>query len=236
MEMTKAIAKYIKQYQLDEIFCEETIKHINALTYKAGEIIVHSGDEVDQLFILVKGKIKVSTALPNGRTMLLRFTTPLSLLGDIELIENEQAKVQVECMEGCEFLVIPHRIIHDYEMHRPVFLHYLLNQICTKMSTNFHSATMNILTSVEHRFASYLLSMSGNNTTQPSYRKDELETSKLTEIAEMLGTSYRHLNRIVKKFTEEKLILKEKKKITLLDVDGLKARCIENRFINRKKK
>lgn len=230
--MNSTIATYIKQYQLDGIFSEETINYINALTYKTGEILVYSGDEVDQLYILVKGKIKVSTALPNGRTMLLRFTSPLSLLGDLELIDNEQAKVQVECMEICEFLVIPHRIIHEYEMQRPVFLHYLLRQICTKMNSNFHSATMNVLTNVEHRFASYLLSMSGDYT-QSSYSKDELETSKLTEIAEMLGTSYRQLNRVVKKFTEEKLILKEKKKITLLDVDGLKARCIENRFINR---
>lgn len=224
------ITHYIQMYNLNEIFSTETMGHISLLALQAGEILVHSGDEVDHLYILVKGKLKVTTALPNGRTMLLRFTTPLSLLGDIELVEKEQAKVQVECIEKSELLIISHRIINEYDMNRPAFLHYLLKQICAKMNTNFKSATLNILSNVEHRFASYLLSMSGNNE-QPSYQKEELETSKLTEIAEMLGTSYRHLNRIVKKFTEQSLILREKKKITILDVDGLKLRCIENGYI-----
>lgn len=228
-ENDKLIRQYIEQYKLNAIFCEPTLEHIALVKHMAGDILVRSGDEVNQLFILVSGKLKVSTALPNGRAMLLRFTYPMSLLGDIELIQKDPAKVQVEVMEDSLFLVISHRIIHDFEMQRPIFLHYLLGQLCTKMNANFQSATLNILTSVEQRFASYLLSMSGADE-HPSYRRDELGTSKLTEIADMLGTSYRQLNRVVKKFTEEALISKENKKITILNVEGLKSRCVEQRY------
>jgi len=224
-----SIKSYISNYQLDQIFSKDTLEHIQVITLSAGEYLVYNGDEVNQLYMLVHGKLKIFTALPNGRTMLLRFAYPFSLLGDIELIENETAKVQVELMEDSVFLTLSHRIIQELEMNRPEFLRYLLKQISSKMDANFLSATMNILTSVEQRFASYLLSMSEAETHYP-YRKDELGSSKLTEIAEMLGTSYRHLNRVVRKFTDEGLILREKKKIIIIDVDSLKARCAEHRY------
>lgn len=223
------ISYYIEKYQLEQIFTEQTMSHIKCHTFKAGELLVRSGDTVDQLYILVSGKLKISTALPNGRTMLLQFSLPFSMLGDIELIQKEHAKVQVEIMEDAMLLVLPHHIIYEYEMGRAVFLHYLLQQICSKMNTNFVSATLNILTNVEHRFASYLLSMYDAGEYQ-SHQKEELETSKLTDIAEMLGTSYRHLNRVVKKFIDKELIKKERRKITILNVDGLKALCFENGY------
>ncbi|EKS54249.1 transcriptional regulator, partial [Citrobacter freundii ATCC 8090 = MTCC 1658 = NBRC 12681] len=57
---------------------------------------------------------------------------------------------------------------------------------------------------VENRFASYLLSTLEGGT-QPT-ASDELKTAKLTEVAELLGTSYRHLNRVIQSMSASGII------------------------------
>jgi CRP/FNR family putative post-exponential-phase nitrogen-starvation transcriptional regulator len=51
---------------------------------------------------------------------------------------------------------------------------------------------------------------------------EEIRTSKLTEIATLLGTSYRHLNRVIDKLIARKIIRKEKRAIIIENIKALK--------------
>ena len=55
-----------------------------------------------------------------------------------------------------------------------------------------------------------------------SINKNELKTFKLTELATLLGTSYRHLSRIVNEFITNGIIEKKKGIITIKDIEKLK--------------
>ena len=61
--------------------------------------------------------------------------------------------------------------------------------------------------------ASYILASYTN--------EDNNNTENLTQIAEFLGTSYRHLLRVVKEFELEKIIKRDNKKLVILDKDKL---------------
>ncbi|MDU2112737.1 MAG: helix-turn-helix domain-containing protein, partial [Clostridiales bacterium] len=66
---------------------------------------------------------------------------------------------------------------------------------------------------LENRLASYILASYTN--------EDNNNTENLTQIAEFLGTSYRHLLRVVKEFELEKIIKRDNKKLVILDKDKL---------------
>ena len=72
---------------------------------------------------------------------------------------------------------------------------------------------VNILYPLENRLASYILASYTN--------EDNNNTENLTQIAEFLGTSYRHLLRVVKEFELEKIIKRDNKKLVILDKDKL---------------
>ena len=61
--------------------------------------------------------------------------------------------------------------------------------------------------------ASYILASYTN--------EDSNNTENLTQIAESLGTSYRHWLRVVTKFELEKIIKRDNKKLVILDKDKL---------------
>lgn len=51
---------------------------------------------------------------------------------------------------------------------------------------------------------------------------DELRTSKLTEVAELLGTSYRHLNRVIRRLCFERIIERNKGALFIKDREKIK--------------
>ncbi|GIP18567.1 catabolite gene activator protein [Paenibacillus montaniterrae] len=214
------IEQWLEQFELQSLFHEQTCAQMIIHRLKSGETLIQSGDQLNMLYVLVEGKLKISMTLPNGRSLLLRFCYPVSMIGDVELVNKELANCTVEAVSEATLIAVPHRVLQEREMNNPTFLVYLLDQVCHKLNTISLSASVNLLTSVESRFASYLLSISQN---QPylHFKRGELETTKLTEIAELLGTSYRHLNRVMKKFIEQGLIERQYSGIVLRDLQGL---------------
>jgi CRP-like cAMP-binding protein len=51
---------------------------------------------------------------------------------------------------------------------------------------------------------------------------EEIQTSKLTELADMLGTSYRHLNRVIHDLCDRQIIRKEQRKIVICHLEQLR--------------
>ena len=82
-----------------------------------------------------------------------------------------------------------------------------------KLASLSVSNSVNILYPLENRLASYILASYTN--------EDSNNTENLTQIAEFLGTSYRHLLRVVKEFELEKIIKRDNKKLVILDKDKL---------------
>ncbi len=57
-------------------------------------------------FFLVKGKAKVYTTLSNGKSLLLCFYNDFKLLGDVEIINLENASSNVQVIEDTYCLAI----------------------------------------------------------------------------------------------------------------------------------
>lgn len=221
MNQQQEIEQWLESFQIKQLFHPDTIQQMTMLRLQSGDILVNSGDMLQTLYVQVDGKLKITNVLPNGRTLLLRFCQPISLIGDVELVNGEQAIVQAEAVSKTTLLAVPHRLLKENEMKHAPFLQYLLEQVCHKLNTISLSASMNVLTSVDSRFASYLLSIT-NQSEHLKFKRGELETTKLTEIAELLGTSYRHLNRVIKQFIEHGIIEKQYSEIVIKDVEALK--------------
>ena len=81
--------------------------------------------------------------------------------------------------------------------------------------TRFLTLALNLFYPVEVRLASYLLSMTPNDQTLGS------TVDQLTDIADLIGTSYRHVNRTLRRFVEAGLIERNRRVITLVDREGL---------------
>lgn len=79
---------------------------------------------------------------------------------------------------------------------------------------------------VEVRLASYLLSVSSGESDELLH--EQLSTAGLKDAANLIGVSYRHLNRIVYQFCSEGLVERSKGGIIVKNREGLRALTSHN--------
>ncbi|MDQ0196345.1 Crp/Fnr family transcriptional regulator [Paenibacillus wynnii] len=210
----EAVRGLTEKNGLDQIFSAEVIQEMELRRYGDGEAICSVGDVLEGLFILVQGKLKIHTLLPNGKSMLVRFAKPTSIIGDVELLRQYPVKNQVESVGDSLLFVAGKKLMFKELENNTTLLRFLVGELSHKLYTLGQTSALNLLYPVENRFASYLLSLFSDQGTVKYV--EEIRTSTLMETAELLGTSYRHLNRIVKRFIEEGIIERKRGRLIVL--------------------
>ena len=216
----KLLETKLREYHIEEMFNGEKQPPFTLQQYGQDEIVLLEGSELESLLFLVEGKVKITSSVETGKLLLLRFVQPFSIIGDIELIRNVPVQSQVKAINECLLIGLHFDYIKEYEMNNPKFLHTLLEHVSYKLQTCTTASRVNLLASVENKFASYLMS-----TISPDPDKIfglELKTSNIKEIADLLGTTYRHLNRVIHSLSEKKIIERDKNSIRILNWSDLK--------------
>ncbi|WP_010291008.1 Crp/Fnr family transcriptional regulator [Kurthia massiliensis] len=184
--------------------------------YDADEAILNEGENIPALLYLVEGKIKATGSVGNGRSLLLRFSHPLAVIGDIEFVRHIPVQSQITAVSDCLFIAVSFQYLRKYEMDNAAFLRHLLTHVTYKLQTNTAASRVNLLAPVDQRFASYLLSvMEGNHFAL------DMQSATVSDLAELLGTSHRHLNRVIKHLAEAGIIERDRRKIRVLDEAAL---------------
>lgn len=216
---SKLLLSYIKKYNLNSIFEREMIEYMELFSFVKGELICSKNTEMKYIYFLVSGKLKIYTLHDNGKSVLLRFSNPLSILGDVEFLTDVNINCNVEALNQGVLIAMKFDILHKYAYNDSSFLRFVIKNLSSKLYTTSNSASINLLYPLENRFASYLISVSMDNTNG---KYNELKTSRLTDIANLLGTSYRHLCRVVNKLISDGIIEKSKGTIIVKNPNRLK--------------
>ncbi|MBG9771800.1 Crp/Fnr family transcriptional regulator [Brevibacillus laterosporus] len=217
---------YLHAHQIESVFNEQVLPHLALYSFKQGEIICSQGESAQYLYLLVKGKVKIYTTSMEGRTLILSFKTPLEAIGDIEYVRGTDILNTVEAVSPVHLIGVHHRWLKKYGRDYSPFLQFLLEIITRKFYIKSNSLSFNLMYPVEVRLASYLLSVSYDESN--SLFKGQLSTVSLRDVANLIGTSYRHLNRVIRQFCTEGLIERNKGFILVKDRAGLSALTSHN--------
>ncbi|GAA0178487.1 transcriptional regulator YeiL [Clostridium sediminicola] len=210
----KLLNNYIIQYSIDKIVPEIALKKAELYYFEKGDFICRDGAKILNFYFLVCGNAKVYILLENGKSFLLKFYEPFNNFGDLEILEKEYYNTNVEVLTDTFCVGIPTDIIRKYCINDPTFLKYLCTNLSNKLNNLSYVSSINILYPLENRLASYLTHISAGE------RAFTL-TSSFSDIAELLGTSYRHLSRTLKSLNQKNIIKSNNKKIEIIDNDTL---------------
>ncbi|WP_033541813.1 Crp/Fnr family transcriptional regulator [Planococcus sp. CAU13] len=218
--MERQIAQSLEQFGLLELFPAHVQQEMVVRTYTGGERLFSQGDEADTLYLLIKGKAKISMLSPEGKRLILAFKTPFDIVGDVEYVRNCPFINTVEAVTDLVVICISYEALRREMADNAAWLQFLLQTITTKFETKTRAMNFNLLYTVDVRVASYLLSMT------PAQQM--LESTSLVDMADLIGTSYRHLNRVLQQFEQAGWIVKKRGKIILLDRDALLEQAGQN--------
>ncbi|MEJ8305252.1 Crp/Fnr family transcriptional regulator [Saccharibacillus sacchari] len=196
--------QYLVQHDLEQVFHEPLRPLLNLYVFEPGEALCSQGASADMLYVLVKGKIKIYTTSPEGKTLVISFKNPPEVIGDIEYIRDLNIINTVEAVSPVTVIGINGKTLKRYGDDHAPLLRFMLDIITKKFYIKSDFLSFNLMYPVEVRLASYLLSVCYDESDEGF--EGRLATSELTDTANLIGTSYRHLNRVIRKLSEEGLV------------------------------
>ncbi|HEY2420060.1 MAG TPA: helix-turn-helix domain-containing protein [Neobacillus sp.] len=225
MKDRQRLTSYLRANKIESIFNEQLLPHLSLYSFDQGELICSQGESSQYLYVLVKGKIKIFTTSKEGKTLILSFKTPLEVIGDIEYVQGIEIINTVEAVSPVCLIGIHYRWLEKYGKDYSPLLQFLLEIITRKFFIKSNAMSFNLMYPVEVRLASYLLSMSFDEPDPQN--KGQLSIS-IRDAANFIGTSYRHLNRVINQFCTEDLIERNRGFIVVKDREGLSALAGQN--------
>lgn len=211
---------YMDKFNIGNFFEIDMTEHMELHVFSRGEQLFNPCEKIHYFYFMVEGKAKVNTLLKNGKSLLLRFYRPLQVLGDVEFLNHDYTQCNVEAISNVTCIGIPLNHLRKVSSSDVKFLQFVCQSLSSKLANSSYWNSVNLLYPLENRLASYILAIADHDDDY-TIPLNEIATHKLTDMAELLGTSYRHLNRTLNNLCQRSIIKKDKNSIVIIDRQSL---------------
>lgn len=184
--------------QLDQVFSPPYLNQLQKVTFQKNDYICTQGQAITELTYILSGKVKIVRSLFNGKEHILETLNQPQILGDVELMTNQPAGSSVIALEDVQAVQLP---LNNKEelLKDPVFLYQIGRNLAMALHKQGITASTNASYSVKERLATHILNSEEENIFQLSP----------SILASRFGTSYRHVQRVIKQFIDQGIIEKE---------------------------
>ena len=208
------IEKYYNELNMQEIFINDVTKHMKLLKFDKYEYLSREEEDLEYLLFFIQGKAKVFKTLPNGRSLLFAFYNSIRVIGDIEIVKNQSATSTIQALSTCYCLAIPMKKARLELTNDRKFLKFTCESLAEKLAAVSMNSSINLLYPLENRLASYINEFLTNDEDSNIYIDFD---ENLVNIAELLGSSYRHLLRTLNTLSKKGVLEKEDGKYKVIN-------------------
>ncbi len=202
---------YIHELGLTSWFSTDIEPCLELHSFHKDEYIFTQFDKPNYVYFFVSGKAKVHQVNKNGSVTLIKFYVTGDLVGDLELLDIATSAVSLQAMEEVLCIGINTNKYKNLLLNDTVFLKALATQLGKKMLEDTINFSKNQTYAVENRLAAFIL------TSQV----DGCFNETLTEVADYLGTSYRHLLRVLSSLCSNGYLMKSPSGYQIIAADQL---------------
>ena len=216
----------LKQIPLFSTLKDEELKAINrlSLTKKCSKdtIILLEKEEGDTLFIIIRGKVKVTTFSETGKEVIFSLLKEGDFFGDMSLLDGNPRSATVISIEDSELRLIRRNDFKNLIKKHPGIALKLLEELTSRLRKADERIESLAILDVTGRVAGILLQLA-NERGEKSI-DGVLIKSRPThqELANMAGTSRETVTRVLKQLEIKKYISVNGKDITIHNPENFK--------------
>ena len=212
----------------EHLFCNlplPAVERLNEIkstaTYPKSAILFIEGQQPRGVFVLCRGKAKLSTSSSEGKTIITKISEPGDVLGLNAAISNHPYEVTAEMIEpGQANFITRDSLLQFLREYGEVAL-----RIAQQLSRNYYAAheeirTLGLASSPAEKFAKLLLSWeTGKSAANGTYQIKLTLTHE--EIAEMMGTTRETVSRLFSHFKKKQLLQVKGSTLVIRDKQAL---------------
>ncbi len=211
---------YIKKTDFRKYFKQDFVEYAELLYFDKNEFLIKEGEPSPYLLFMVKGKVVYYSISEAGNTIIFGSSKSFKVFGEASSIWNEIPENSVKAIAPTYCLAINLNNFRELLLNDIDFLRHICKILSTRLKNANKSYAFYLSTNAENRLASFILQNQQDNIFQTS----------LTSTSEIIGVSYRHLQRVISSFCEKGILKKEKRKYLILNKEKLSS-YINSTFI-----
>jgi CRP-like cAMP-binding protein len=201
----------MKRYPVHQYFSKDITQAMELYVFQKGDHLCEERKTPDHLYFILEGKVKLSLIHQDGNVTLVQYYEPGDILGELELLGMRQQSQTIEAVGDVTCLALPFEGCKDIMLEDTKFLQNLCRLIAAKMQRSVNKLVGIQTYPLENRLAAYFIQK------EDEVGQDQWMHVKLTDLAQYLGVSYRHLSRVIKDFDDAGWIQKERTKMRVLE-------------------
>jgi CRP/FNR family transcriptional regulator len=178
--------------------------------------IFSQGDTADGLYAVASGKVLIYQLGPTGKRHILHIFGPGAAFAEVPVFKGGNFPAFAMALENSEVLFFPRDAFRKLLREEPDLSMNMMALLALRLKEFVGKIEALSLKEVPSRLAAHLLLLSETGTG-----RTVVLDMPMGRLAEYLGTIPETLSRIMKKFIEEGLVLKDGSTLTLQDVERL---------------
>ena len=202
---------------------KEVAHYLADETFRKKETIFSEGDPSDWLYIVKKGKVKITKLSQEGKELILEVISPMEFFGGIAVVRGFPYPANAVAMEDTELLKIGRTDLLSLMDRFPGLMYCMAMNIGDRIKGSHETLKSIALEKVEARIAALLVKLA--DKAGEKVPEGMLIQMKLTkqDIAEMVGTTVETSIRTMSKLTKAGIVSTKAGKIVIRDPDKLES-------------
>lgn len=211
---------------LEDQDLEELDRSLSLQKYKKNNLIIFEDDRGLNLFILNKGRVKISRISDEGGEVILAILGEGDFFGELSVIDGLARSATVTALDDVELLVMKREDFISVLARYPQVSLFLLRELCSrirKSDSQIKNLSLNTarqrVTSTLIRLAEDIGKMKGGKVTIP-----ELPLQR--DLANIAGTSRETISRVIAALEKEGYCQKKENALVFDDFERFKRDCM----------
>ena len=124
---------YINLLKVEQMMSDDNYQYLELCEFSKAEHLLHQGQILEYLYILVSGRIKSCRTTANGTTVLSAFSNPITVTGEVEFLNHHEVTNDVYALKNTVCFRISVAQYEDILLHDLIFMRYLARTLSNRL-------------------------------------------------------------------------------------------------------
>jgi CRP-like cAMP-binding protein len=203
---------------LDEAALARVAMKASTVRLERNDTLFNEGDEANELFVVLSGRIAIGKRSPDGRESLVALMEKGDLFGEMPLFDEETRSASARALERSEVVRVPFDVVRTELEAKPGLLWHVVGLFASRLRAADDALADAMLLDVTGRTAKRLLELSGD--------ADEFVLPiTQEELAGLVGASRERVNKAIAAFIRLRWIEQSERRYRILNRERLAQRA-----------
>jgi CRP/FNR family cyclic AMP-dependent transcriptional regulator len=188
---------------------------LTARSFEAGEIVCRSRDMANSVRFVISGRVQLFRTTQSGRRFAVATLGSGSMFGEESLLGGSQIGTYAVALERCTLWIFPTQRALEISSTNAMFGFGLMQAMGQRLVEAENRLEQVAYSTVASRLAALLLELGGGDA-------EGAVCATHQQLADMLGTWRETVSKTLQDFRRRGLVASGRRKLILLDINGLK--------------